>query len=524
MSEDIAAAKKEDETEGVSVASKGNLQNVVKFDKEDDGSWKTGNRYNRFIQKELDSFRKKAWKKQIGKHLDGEGLKILDVGTGPGFFACILSEMGHDVTGIDDSEGMLSHAARNAERLGVSPELRLMDVNELTFADDTFDVIVTRNVTWTLMRPNEVYSELRRILKPGGKLLIYDANWFLHLFDEELLAKVNKRNAAYIEKYGADDYVREDYPRVVIRHEDKTRPLADIQRPEWDLKVLKNMGMDVTIEEDVGRNVYEEWEKELYAESPLFEICAVKTDREERTEKMHTYWQERSKTYIFDPENFKATQDFVRPFITYKIKKVLDIGTGPGFMAACFADMGMDVTGADLCSEMIHKARANFAAQGLKGDFVVTEADELPFDDNSFDMIVCRNVTWALPDPEKTLRVWKRILRHGGLLFYEDGNYYNYHFDEEKKRMKEECSAAYEKEHGKQNYPGTPGFNLCDETAKELPMSQLKRPEEWDDIVLPREGFFILKKEITYTQNLRPFGEGLGYTEQFSIVAKNYKK
>ena len=517
----MALGEAEDDIKSQQVSDSPEIK-IVEDD--DDGSWKTGNRYNRFIQKELDSFRKEAWKKQIGRHLDREGMKILDVGTGPGFFACILSEMGHDVTGIDASEGMLGHAARNAQKLGVKPEFVQMDVNELTFADDTFDVIVTRNVTWTLMRPNEVYSDLRRILKPGGKLLIYDANWFMHMFDEELLEKVNKRNADYIEKYGEDDYVRADYPKATITHDEKTRPLADIQRPEWDEKVLKNMGMEVSTEEDIGRNVYEEWEKELYAESPLFEVCAVKTDREERAEKMHTYWQERSKTYIFDPENFKKTQDFVRPFINEGIKRVLDVGTGPGFMAACFADMGLKVTGADLCSEMIAKARANFAAQGLEGDFVVTEADELPFDDDSFDMIVCRNVTWALPDPEKTLRVWKRVLRHGGLLFYEDGNHYNYHFDEEKKRMKEESSAAYEKEHGKQHYPGTPGFNLCDETAKELPMSPLKRPEEWDDIVLPREGFFILKKEISYPYNLRPFGEGLGYAEYFSIVAKNYKK
>ena len=485
-------------------------------------SWVTGDKYNGFITKELNSFRKEAWKKQLSRHLPDPKMKILDVGTGPGFFACILSELGHDVTGIDASEGMLSHAADNAKKLGVEPNLVKMDVNELTFEDDSFDAIVTRNVTWTLMHPNEVYAEFKRILKPGGKLLIYDANWFIHLFDEEKLKRVNKLNDDYIAKYGADDYVSGNEPRTVMRHEDKKRPLADIERPAWDIGVLEHLGMDVTVQEDVGRDVYEEWEKTLYAESPLFEVCAVKKEREKCTEDMHTYWQERSKTYGFDPENFKKTQDFVRPYINDGIKRVIDIGTGPGFMAACFADMGLEVTATDLCSEMIAKAKENFAKCGLKGEFVVVQADELPFDDDSFDMLVCRNVTWALPDPEKTLKTWKRVLRHGGLLFYQDGNHYNYHFDDQIKKLKEESDAENERLYGKCVYPGTPDFNLCDETAKVLPMSPLKRPEEWDDTVLPREGFLILKKEITYPYNLRPFGEGVGYSEYFSIVAKNY--
>ena len=71
---------------------------------ERDRRWASGEGYNRYISSELDSFRKNAWKLQIGKHLNGrKGLEILDVGTGPGFFACILSEEGHHVTAIDSS-------------------------------------------------------------------------------------------------------------------------------------------------------------------------------------------------------------------------------------------------------------------------------------------------------------------------------------------------------------------------------------------------------------------------------------
>ena len=53
---------------------------------------------------------------------------------------------------------MLGHAAENARRLGVSPDFLKMDIGNLEFADDTFDVIVTRNVTWTLEHPEMVYT------------------------------------------------------------------------------------------------------------------------------------------------------------------------------------------------------------------------------------------------------------------------------------------------------------------------------------------------------------------------------
>ena len=47
-------------------------------------------------------------------------------------------------------------------------------------------------------------------------------------------------------------------------------------RPEWDEKILAGLGMTVDIQRDFGQNVYGDCEKELCAESPLFEICAKK--------------------------------------------------------------------------------------------------------------------------------------------------------------------------------------------------------------------------------------------------------
>lgn len=239
---------------------------------ERDKRWEDGTGYDRYIRSELDSFRKAAWKHQIGQHFAAEkALEILDAGTGPGFFACILSEERHHVTGIDTSENMLACAEKNARALGVQPVLLKMDLNELTFPDESFDAVVLRNVSWTLQYPERVYAEFKRLLRPGGTLLVYDANWQMHWFDEELLEKVRAREKRHYEKYGRVEVVS-----IGDMEYYRTAPLTRTRRPQWDQKTLTELGFAVTITEDVGRFVYEEWEKELYGESPLFEVCAIK--------------------------------------------------------------------------------------------------------------------------------------------------------------------------------------------------------------------------------------------------------
>ena len=54
---------------------------------------------------------------------------------------------------------------------------------------DSFDLIVSRNVIWNLEYPKEALAEWARVLAPGGRMVYFDANWYLYLYDEELRAK-----------------------------------------------------------------------------------------------------------------------------------------------------------------------------------------------------------------------------------------------------------------------------------------------------------------------------------------------
>lgn len=71
-------------------------------------------------------------------------------------------------------------------------EFYIMDSHILEFEDNYFDLIVSRNVTWTLYNPQKAYKEWKRVLKPGGKLIIFDANWYLSFFDDYVKEKVEK--------------------------------------------------------------------------------------------------------------------------------------------------------------------------------------------------------------------------------------------------------------------------------------------------------------------------------------------
>ena len=53
------------------------------------------------------------------------------------------------------------------------------------FEDESFDVIISRNLTWNLPHPEMAYKEWLRVLKKGGKLLNFDANWYGYLYDDK---------------------------------------------------------------------------------------------------------------------------------------------------------------------------------------------------------------------------------------------------------------------------------------------------------------------------------------------------
>jgi ubiquinone/menaquinone biosynthesis C-methylase UbiE len=207
--------------------------------------------YDSYIQEELSSFKRSAWQEKVLKNAPPkEKLTILDVGTGPGFFPLILSEKGHCVTGIDMAKSMLEKARENLKMAKLEATILEMDATEIDFPDESFDLIISRNVTWTLDEPKKAYREWLRLLKKSGRLLVFDSNWFFYYYDNEAKRKVDSLAKEYEERYKKPhDTFTYEQQRDAYR---LTRPLSREKRPEWDQRLLAEIGFkDVIIEENI---------------------------------------------------------------------------------------------------------------------------------------------------------------------------------------------------------------------------------------------------------------------------------
>lgn len=110
------------------------------------------------------------WRRRAWEEASGE---ILEVGVGTGKNIPFYPP-GCGVTAIDLSANMLERAQERAERLGREVHLKEMDMTRLTFDDDSFDTVVATFVLSALPEPVEGLSELRRVLRPGGSLVLVE--------------------------------------------------------------------------------------------------------------------------------------------------------------------------------------------------------------------------------------------------------------------------------------------------------------------------------------------------------------
>ena len=240
--------------------------------------------YSEYNQQEMADARQTMWRAKLldllGKQFperEPKEIKILDVGTGPGFFAILLAEAGYQVTAIDYTEEMLKEAQQNAGGLAECIVWKTGDAQALDVENNSFDAIVTRNVTWNLPRPDLAYKEWLRVLKPGGMLYNFDADWYGHLYNEE------KRNSYERDRQQTEEQNVEDYysGTDIEKMEEIARqvPLSRLERPKWDIETMQKTGfLDVSCDEAVWKEVWTEEEIINNSTSPIFLLTGRKRD------------------------------------------------------------------------------------------------------------------------------------------------------------------------------------------------------------------------------------------------------
>jgi len=212
--------------------------------------------------KELTSEKHELWMNELERFIPmDKSLNILDLGTGTGFFSFLLSAAGHRATGIDLTEGMIEEAREMSKHLGIPVDFLVMDAEAPDFAPQSFDVLVTRNLTWTLPHLEAAYAAWRGLLKPGGVLINFDADYCHENKDQKIPENHAHKNIA--------PELKLEYERL----KDDLRPGQRL-RPEWDKELLLKAGFHrILADVSVYERIYRDFD-EFYNPTPIFMITA----------------------------------------------------------------------------------------------------------------------------------------------------------------------------------------------------------------------------------------------------------
>lgn len=137
---------------------------------------------------------------------------------------------------------------------------------------------------------------------------------------------------------------------------------------------------------------------------------------------------------LADPRTREAWRRLLLGVLPPPPARIVDLGCGTGTLARLLIDAGYDVTGLDVSPAMLERARAKVPeARFVLGDAAdpapTLEADHerRPEDTRptgAYDVVLCRHVLWALPEPAAAMARWVGLLAPGGRLVLVEGRWF----------------------------------------------------------------------------------------------------
>jgi len=211
-----------------------------------------------------------------------------------------------------------------------------------------------------------------------------------------------------------------------------------------------------------------------------------------------------------DEELSKEYYRLIAAYAKDKKIKALDIGCGPGIASMMLADMGNDVTAIDWSEGMLEQIAKNSKEAGLTIDIKKMDAQNLSFEDGTFDLIVSSRLVWNLPDPFRAYSEWIRVLKPEGTMILYDGNYFL------EKDGKKAPGPVSEDDDEPQMYQGA-DFRIIRDVAKELPLSSKVRPA-WDVEALVSMG--ITSIDVSIESYMKEELNGALIPSAFTLVVR----
>lgn len=124
-----------------------------------------------------------------------------------------------------------------------------------------------------------------------------------------------------------------------------------------------------------------------------------------------------------DPKVKTAWESLLLPILPKAPCNIIDLGSGTGSLSILLAEQGHLVTGVDVSSKMVGRAKLKAEAAGLDIDFLHGDAAALDFEGGTFDVVLARHVLWVFDDPETVLKRWTDVLRPDGVLILIEGRW-----------------------------------------------------------------------------------------------------
>lgn len=347
---------------------------------------------------------RKAWMEALEENIGlNKDIIVMDVGAGTGFITLMAAELGYWCKAVDISNGMLDVSRKHAREKGLEIEYIKSNVETIPCADESVDVIVNRHVMWTLLNPVEACKEWFRILKNGGKLLCIvtigsmgSCNHYSQDIEDQLPLK------GADEKKLIETLIEAGFSNVEAIKLDKIRNM-DGDKDWYIIKGIKGVTTQALLERIENR----------------WNINAGRYNENHGKNENLEQWTTEIKMLLGDDLT----------------KKVIDVGTGTGFVSLIEATIGYPTTGLDLSVGMLDYAKQDAKARNLKINFIKSSVEAIPFPDESFDIITNKSLMWTLTEPLKAVAEWHRLLVPGGKLFcfvhIKDGPVHSSHYEQD---------------------------------------------------------------------------------------------